>query len=68
MGIFVGFIMAQLAVVLLGMPTDINDKIDICINEAIETCGDVICEGDSDFDSVIYGTGDFIKNCLSEKF
>ena len=41
-----------------------RDIIRACTAEQLEMCGDLICEGDLDFDQVIAGTASAIELCF----
>lgn len=43
-----------------------KDIIRACAAEQIDLCGDLICEGDLDFDQVIAGTAWAITNCFED--
>lgn len=43
-----------------------KEMIRACAAEQIDMCGDLICEGDLDFDQVIAGTAWAITNCFED--
>lgn len=43
-----------------------RDIVRACAAEQIDLCGDLICEGDLDFDQVIAGTAWAITNCFED--
>lgn len=45
---------------------EVVELVKACITEQIDQCGDAICEGDPEFESVIFGSGNAVLECLSE--
>lgn len=57
------------ALLIAGHPShSVKDRIRACTAEQIDICGDLICEGDLDFDSVIAGTGWAIEYCFEPDY
>lgn len=49
------------------MKAVVIEQVRECTREQVEMCGDSICEGDEETESVIQATGDAIVICLERR-